>query len=246
MLHNFTIGISMPAPSDDVSSISPLHGDVSRLSGECNGITFELISDLRNMTQVYLAKWRCANGQGSTSIAEDASWDARLQQAYCRLLSYRSAESNAVPDWLYESCRLAALIFAGSLIQGTALSDSAKNTSSNNSRSRHSATTLLSALYSAFMRTDTRQCWGNLRGVFMWVTLVGGAACWPTSRLAFVEHGKETMVAEASARKCFALFAMKAVILTPFSLAPSTICTLRTMLKLQQLTSFNRAHGGHN
>lgn len=70
-------------------------------------------------------------------------------------------------DWMYESCRLAALIYCRmvlpripSIVTGVF----------------PPLSVLGRDLYRSLARTDTGDCWGDMAGVLYWCSLVGGAA----------------------------------------------------------------------
>jgi len=217
--------------SDSTGLVSPLHapnGDFSSIYGVCSATTLELLSDMHHLTQTYLARWRFVSDLDPASNAQVASCDAQLQETYARLLRRSPAENDTMPDWVYESCRLTALIYCRSIVHGTSLADSAQTIHAQNTR-----ITLLSALHAAMMQTDSRNCWGDMRGVFLWVCLVGGAASWPPSRRPSVELGGELSPAQAWARKCFALHALRTAVSVPFDQAGTMVEGLRTMLQVR-------------
>jgi hypothetical protein len=93
-------------------------------------------------------------------------------------------------------------------------------------------------LHAAVMQTDISACWGDMRGTFLWICLVGGAAAWPLSRMVSIEHESPTPT-QAWIRKFFALYAIKAIVSVPFDNAGSTIQALRTMLQVRHWVDLN-------
>jgi hypothetical protein len=222
--------------ASDNSLVSPLyapHGDFSRIYGICSAATLEILSDMHTLTQAYLARWNHMGNTNPTSNARVASYDAQLQHLYSRLLRRPSSEDDAIPDWVYESCRLAALIYCRSIVHGASLADSASTLHARSSSPDMTGTTLLDALHGALLQTDMRSCWGALRGVFLWVCLVGGAASWPSMHFTSIEENEETLLAQAWSRKCFALYAIRAAVSVSFDQASAVIQGLRTMLHVR-------------
>ncbi|KAF1937620.1 hypothetical protein EJ02DRAFT_469556 [Clathrospora elynae] len=227
---------SSPVLPDDGIPISPLSApieDMSRLYGHCSTRTMELTGDMQRCTSIFLARWSHTGTAESTLSGQLATCDAQLQQTYIRLLSLPSTEDDLSPNWIYESCRLAALIYCRSIIHGAAFADSAATMHARNAGPNTESSTLLAALYEALNKTDTQGCWGTpLRGIFLWVCLVGSAASWSSARPS--NDDEETSQASAWMRKCFALYAVRAAVSVPFELADATIHALRTMLQVRR------------
>jgi hypothetical protein len=227
------------------SLVSPLyasHGDFSSVYGVCSTATLEIISDMHSLTRNYLTRWGYASSLDPALHAQVASCDAQSQQAYARLLQRPSTLNDTFLNWVYESCRLAALIYCRSILHGSSLANSAAAMYVN---ADHEVTnvTLLSALHAAVMQTDTRNCWGEMRGVFLWVSLIGGAAAWPRPRFdATGDYAEELSPSEVWVRKYFSLLSIKAAVSVPFYQAGTTIEALRTMHQVRQWMDLN--HGG--
>jgi hypothetical protein len=229
-----TIASSQFGGNSFVSPLYALHGDFPSIYGLCSAATLEIISNMHNLTQTYLTRWEYASSLEPVLHAQVASCDAQTQQAYVRLLQYPSTFNDTSLDWVYESCRLAALIYCRSIVHGSSLAESAA-TMYANADQEVTNMTLLSALHAAIMQTDTRDCWGEMRGVFLWVCLVGGAAAWPRPRFnSVVDYAAEHSLSEAWVRKCFSLLCIKAALSVPFYHAGTTIEALRTMLQVRQ------------
>lgn len=234
--------LSESLPSD-VSTISPLyapHGDMLNIYGSCSIGAFEIISDMYALSQTFLARCSYGGNIHPAPNAAVAAYDAQLQQIYSRLRLRPSTEADLTPDWVYESCRLAALIYCRSIVRGVSLAESANLMHPRGSGPEADSTTLLLALHEALMRTDTRGCWGStMRGVFLWVCLVGGAASWPSARFSAGIDGEDTSPSSTWARKCFALYAVRASVSVPFEYADSMIQALRTMLQVRHWIGMN-------
>ncbi|KAF2030229.1 hypothetical protein EK21DRAFT_65923 [Setomelanomma holmii] len=164
------------------------------------------------------------------------SYDTQLHAAYARILRKPSAQNSILVDWTYESCRLAALIYCRSIAHSAPLRASAKVVHEPTTEPDVANINLLSALHVAVMQTDTRSCWGEQRGAFMWVCLVGGAASSQhLFRFNATQDELTNMTSQAWMRKCFALFAVRAALSTAFDQAHHAIEALRTMLHAQYL-----------
>jgi hypothetical protein len=236
MLRDFAPRTTASIPSHGDSPVSPLyapHGDLTSIYGLCSAATFEVLNDMHNLTQTYLARWRYVADLDPASSAQVASCDAQLQQIYTRLLQRPSTQGDPAPDWVYESCRLAALIYCRSIVHGASFADSAATMYAHSTDHEVTGMTLLSSLHAATMQIDARSCWGDMRSVFLWVTLIGGAAAWPQPRPYSIEDEDENSITRAWIRKCFALYAIRAAVSVPFHQAGPTIEALRTMLQVR-------------
>jgi hypothetical protein len=238
ILHDYALGTIRPTPTGSHYLVSPLYapgGDLSCIYGACSPTTLEILTDMRTLTQTYLARWGYVSDLDPASDAQVMSYDVQLQKLYSRILQCPSSEDDIMPDWIYESCRIAALMWCRSIIHGTPLADSAQIICARNTGHDATDMTLLTALHAAVMQTNTSSCWGDMRGVFLWVCLVGGAASWPSSQTVLFENEALSPV-QAWMRKCFALLSVKAAVSVPFDQTSSTIQALRTMLQVRHWT----------
>jgi hypothetical protein len=219
------------------SPLSPLsapHENPTRLTGVYSEGTSEIIRDMQSCTSMFLARSNHMGDAPIISSGQLAACDAQLQAIYSRILSLPSSEDDVVPDWTYESCRIAALIYCRSIIHGATFADSANTMPARISSSSPGGATLLSSLHDALARTDTQNCWGHdLSGVFLWVTLIGSAASWDSPSSPYTSQGKEKLHSLAWMRKCFTLYAVRAAVSVPFEHADATIHALRTMLGIR-------------
>lgn len=225
-----------PLPNNSMA-ISPLSSpskQTAHMYRVCSVGTAGIILEIQTCTDLFLARWSYAGEGRRVSSGQLANCDSQLQVIYSRLLSLPSAETDMAPDWIYESCRIAALIYCQSMVHGTSLANSASTAHATTVRPSSRSVTLLSALHSALEKTDTRSCWGpDLSGVFLWVTLIGSSASWMLARLKPKDHS-QTATWPA---KVFSLYAMRAAAFGPFDRADTTIYALRKFLKVRHWVS---------
>ncbi|KAG9185822.1 hypothetical protein G6011_07153 [Alternaria panax] len=203
----------------------------------CSAATTDIIWKMQRCTCTFLARWNHKGEPYMISSGQLASCDAELQNIYSDLLLLPSAEDDHSLDWVYESCRIAALIYCRSIVYGATLAESANIMHARISGSSVESVTLLSALHSAIGRTKAQTCWDfELSGAFLWVALVGAAA----SQSPPHPSSEETLQASAWMRKCFALYAVRAAVSVPFDYADATIHALRTMLQVQRFIAIRK------
>ncbi|KAL6707271.1 hypothetical protein ACN47E_004259 [Coniothyrium glycines] len=212
------------------SQISAVFGDLTQLYSHCTVQTLDVLRDIDELIQVVLSQ----SGQeivGGTTHLQRASEDGQLHQIYSRLLFRPSTEDDAAPDRIYECCRLAALIFCSALIQDTSLAVAASSLyASNTPFPETQSATLLSSLHSAIDQTNVRGCWGELRVLFLWVTLIGASASWAPHMYMPMD---DTMIPLTWTRKCFALYALRAAVSCVPEDADATIRSLQVMLQIR-------------
>ncbi|KZM18882.1 uncharacterized protein EKO05_0010389 [Ascochyta rabiei] len=208
--------------------ISPLyspHGDFATLRDSCSAHTLNIITDMYGLSHAPLDR------NDSTDM-EQAS--PNHDQGSNRLFHSLSTKHTQPWDWIHEAVRLASLIHTHALLHGTTLANAA-NTTHHDATTTPGAATLLHLLLNALERTDTTHCWGPMRGVFLWVCLLGGAASWtPTGPGS--ESGESTQPVSARvawARKCFSLWAIRAVVRIGFAHADATMEALGAALRIQ-------------
>ncbi|KAF2110852.1 hypothetical protein BDV96DRAFT_192468 [Lophiotrema nucula] len=238
MLHGYVPSRRQSTTLQRSLPVSPLyapHGDLSPMYGLCTDATYEILCDMHELTRTFVARWTYVGGS-STDLA---SYDAHMQQIYTTLLLRPSTDDDITADWVYESCRLAALIYCRSIVQGMPLSDSANTIHARSSGADISGITMISALHNALENTDKSGLWGDMCGVFLWICLVGGAGSWPSSQLVFGERD-DLHTSSAWVRKCFALLAVKSSLSHGFEHAGAVVEAQRTMLQVQSLINLKR------
>lgn len=228
-----------PTPFSDglQGPISPLYvpqQDFSLLYGKCSMDTFEIIKDMHSLTMLTLSRSSYGNVIQPSGPGRDGQ-DPQFQHIYNRHMQRPSTKDLFTSDYIYESCRLAGIIYCASLVHEAPFADSANMLHAcDDVGLGFEHVTTISLLQDAVSRTDTSHSWGNeLRGVFLWVCLVGGAASWSNSRLSSSESLAPVPV-NAWARKFFALNAVRASVSVPFEHADSMIQALRNMQHIRQ------------
>jgi len=241
MLHGFAPSRRQSityARSPPISPLYPLHEDISGIYGSCSDATYAILHDMHELTKTFLTRWNYVGGlYPPSSDAELAAYDVSMTQIYTRLLYRPSSQNDVTPDWYYESCRLAALIYCRSIVQGMPLADSANVMNNETSPGTNGAKiTIKQALHNALDSTDKRNHWGNVNmsGVFLWVCLVGGAGSWPSTRSVYGERD-EDQAPEAWIKKCFSLYAVQCAIAEASEHASAVVESQRTMLQVQSL-----------
>lgn len=224
---------------------------------QCHNLTYGLLCDMRELTDLFIAFHATVSGthedQGRPRrCILRAEYDERTHEICMRVASLPSAKASGTPvhkDWIYEAWRLAALIYTSAILARVPFSTAAdpeQNFMFNdpvlvyttrvhrNLCSRR----LNETLYEVLERTDTGDLWSGMIGVFYWVTAVGAAA----SRTQTTIHPTNSNLPHSEAhamwvRRCFVMYAMRAVILSVFEHSLPTVSAQDTLLKVQELLS---------
>lgn len=204
----------MPGKHTYVSPLYAPQNDFTTVSASCSAHTLDILRNMYTLTQAILNK---------SHITGPQEISTHMEKVYPCLVNKYLTQDDLTPDWIHESIRLAALIYTHSTLNPNHPTNTAHKTPSTDT------TTLLPALQDALQKTTLTNCWGPLRGVFLWVCLIGATACEapPNSPRAQIP------IATMWARKCFSLWAIRAVESVGFEHADTMMRTLENALRVR-------------
>lgn len=163
---------------------------------------------------------------------------ASLPSAYIPIL----ATSN---DWVYEACRIAALIYATALDMHVPFSVAASyNSSLPDGPGAHLS--LAEELLEALKRTDLFNIWSNMSGVLYWILAVGAAAARTTSTLDMCAPTTPTQEREQWVRRCLILHGTRTMILLAPEHAIPVLNAQKRLLRVQELIAYPRSPQHHH
>ena len=194
-------------------------GKANNIRVSCSVQTLEIIHAMHELTNTFI---REKDGSGTFIPAP------YHHSTYERLLRGPSTQPGQAPDWVHESVRLTAILYTHAILYQATLATSANAPFQSPSMG---PTTLLRALLNAVQQTGPTSCWGDMRGVFLWVCLIGGAASWGTIQTECAGSAPPL----AWVRKCFSLWAVRAVVSAGFEHADGMLETLRTGIRVRSL-----------
>jgi hypothetical protein len=232
----------------------------------CSGTTLGLLCDMRELTDICIAHSAALDTVFDLDVQSHDAWhapsletyDAKLAGIRARLVSLPSAH---VPnlctthDWVYEACRIAAIIYTSAMIMRVPLSVAAYpvgNVIMRDIASLMGATDseqasiprLTETLYETIEKTNIGDLWGSMTGVFYWVTTVGAAAA--RTPVNIDVYSRPSCVNEAYAtwvRRCLIMFATRAMILMVFEHPLPLILAEKKLLKVQELLGSGSSRG---
>lgn len=177
-------------------------------------------------------------------------YKVRVNEIRSRLVSQPSAHTPGLlisKDWIYETCRIAALIYTNAIAMGVPFSMAADPNSiesveaptpfAGRNRNAPSHTThLTEALYETLQRTDINNVWKDMPGVLYWVSAVGAAAARIPSTMNMAQQDKpEYKAYSVWVRRCLIMTATRTMIVLVFEHPTAIISAQKTLLKVQEL-----------
>jgi hypothetical protein len=224
----------------------------------CSKATRSIISDMRNLTDLFIAN-KIELGPGSIK-EEDEGHRSRALQAYnitshdirlrtLSLLSAEQHESLTCNDWVYEACRLAAIIYAEAIVEETPFSkvgdpnyfrgsfNSSLTTTDTRSTRRSRTASLVGKLYEALKSTDLANVWNDMAGVLYWVCAVGAAA----ARTPDPRSKDHRSTHPISVRRFLHMNAARTMMILVSGHPIPMIMALKKLLKVQELISIHDA-----
>ena len=225
---------------------------------ECNASIHDLLCDMRDLTDLFIAHNSGNNVIFDLDVLARDPWngpsstefDAKVIEIRAKVASLPSARDPGLAttnDWVYEACRIAAIIYASAIIMRVPLSaaadpdrniimcDMASLAGSLGITPGHTPR-LTETLYEVLEKTNTGDLWNNMSGVFYWVTTVGAAAARTPVNIDM--YSRPTCANEAYAtwvRRCLIMHATRAMILFVFAQPLPLLLAEKKLLKVQEL-----------
>ncbi|KAL6707108.1 hypothetical protein ACN47E_004860 [Coniothyrium glycines] len=252
------------SPLHDATALpeSPLfcpRADFSTITHDprCATATLELLRDMRELTDLVIS--HTTNNletpyekekAGTQSHDSCLDYERKAESTYAKLVLMPSAYASghaSTGDWLYEACRIAALIYTTAIILRVNFSvaaDPAQNPRISNleylnyprTQGSETAFRLTSVLYEVLEKTDTDHIWSDMAGVLYWICAVGAAAA-RTSITSTIEPANLTYPEKhiLRARRCLVMYATRAMIVLVFQHPTSLILSQQKLLRVQEI-----------
>lgn len=224
----------------------------------CSEFTYDLLCDMRDLTDLFIA--HSSDLETVLDVDEEASvsptepylldYDAKICEMRAKLASLPSAYTPGLPttnDWIYEACRIAAIIYASAIIMRVPFSvaaEAGRNPILLDSASlmdpldgaRLLSTRLTEALYEAMEKTNNGSVWDDMSGVYYWVAAVGAAAARTSVTICTYQRPSSHSEAYATwVRRCLMMFATRAIIILMFQHPFPVLIAQKKLVKVQEL-----------
>lgn len=223
----------------------------------CSQPTLEILTDMKELTQIFVTRNTALNiiqDIDATDVTRlsspDDDYEATLNDTRTRVLLLPSAHLPGTPvsgDWVYEACRIAALIYTNAIVLGVPFSVAADPNCVNffetsmpftgwESSEQFHKPNLTEALHETLQRADTSNVWKNMSGVLYWVSAVGAAAARIPSILDMAQASRPgSRDYSVWVRRCLVMTATRTMIVGIFEHPTAIITAQRTLLKVQEL-----------
>lgn len=223
----------------------------------CSRSTYELLCDMRDLTDLVIAQNASpsvihgVDTEETNCVAASAvDYESRIAAICARLRSLPSAYTAGLAtsnDWIFEACRITALIYTGSVIQRVNFSVAAHPANNplvssteihNHPRPDKSINTfrLTSALLEVLKRTDIDNVWSDMAGVLYWISAVGAAA----ARTSIPMNAEPNTLSNDESymvwvRRCLTLYATRTMIVLVFQHPMPIVLAQKTLLRIQEI-----------
>jgi hypothetical protein len=220
---------------------------------------------MRDLTDVFIAH---NAGLGSVYDVEAerpgrlsppaVEYEAKASVIHQRLSSLPSAYTPghaASDDWVYETCRIAALIYTTAFIMRVPFSVAANlshhhheppdaGSSAKPSAGDDPTTRLTEALYESLGRTDIANLWNNMTGVLYWVCAVGAAAARMPSTIDMTAQARlQNEAYSVWVRRCLIMTSTRTMIVLIFQHPVPMLIAQKRLLKVQELIGTGDVRG---
>ncbi|CBX97065.1 hypothetical protein IAQ61_007992 [Plenodomus lingam] len=212
----------------------------------------QLICDMRDLGDLFIG---CATTMSnvdtaqhkdttrmSSSAFELNTWTSEMIDRLINLPSASEAGHLFTDDWIYESCRIASLIYAAAIkvrISFPEAADPTRNSlyaeSVRLSGGSKCTTSLSVLLFKTLERTDIENTWGDLAGVLYWVCSIGAMS----ARTTTMEQGASTEF-DIWVRRCLSMHASRLLIMLAFQYSLPMATMAKKLLKVRQLVAPTR------
>jgi hypothetical protein len=199
---------------------------------------------MHHLTLAFLAQTKestlglCVLQQGKHDRLQNSSVAAEIQE---RLFALPSAQTPGQPiagDWVYESCRIASLIYTIAMVGCTPLPAAVHPLKRLSSATQASQADMLRQmaheLCTALQQCDMSDAWGDMAGVLYWATSIGAAAAY-TPLPNNPQAAQDEVLHQSTAFKHLSLVSMRAMILLVFPFPVAIIQSQKILLSIQQL-----------
>lgn len=224
---------------------------------QCSPYTLELLVDMRDLTEVFVAHKTALNtvhDMDAVDITQlsppSEAYEATIHAIQTRLSSLPSAHTPGVSvsgDWVYETCRLAALIYTTAIAMVVPFSVAADPKhvdpfatpllpTNRNDDKKAAKRHLSETLFETLQRTNTSNLWRNMSGVLYWVSAVGAAAARVPESVDMTQRARFRSEAYSVwIRRCWIMTATRTMIVLVFEHPTAMIAAQHTFLKVQEL-----------
>lgn len=224
---------------------------------QCSTFTLDILSDMRDLTSIFLAHNTNLNQIYDVDAVEierlstpDEVYKATLFAIRTNLACLPSAHTPGIAvsgDWVYEACRIAAIIYTNAIVMGVPFSVAADPNhvkffepsipfGDRDSDEQFIRPHLTETLHETLKQADTSNVWENMSGVLYWVSAVGAAAARIPRAMNMARQDRFASEAYSVwVRRCLIMISTRTMIVLVFEHPMAIIAAQSTLLKVQEL-----------
>lgn len=224
----------------------------------CSVTTHDLLCDMLDLTNLFISHNAAVGAVLDLEAHPDspprgppsAELNGKFAEIRAKVASLPSAHIPGLPttnDWVYEACRLCAIIYTSAIIMHVPLSAAAEPRRNIIMQDIVALTgsyestlpfvpRITETLYEVIEKTNIGDLWNNMSGVFYWVTTVGAAAA--RMPVTMDLYRRPTCANDAYAtwvRRCLIMFATRCLILTLFEHPLPLLMAEKRLLQVQEI-----------
>jgi hypothetical protein len=217
----------------------------------CSQVTQAILRSMRDLTELFLAIPGAQANADGVKVEDDErgsrcllEYRHKANDIFTYLVSLPSATNPghvSSQDWVYEACRIAALIYTIAIIERVPFSVAVRSSifsnisgsgSVANSAATHQSLAIspVEALFEALKRTDVSNVWRDMAGVLYWVCAVGAAAARTPTALDPVHQSQQVWV-----RQCLVMHGARTLIILLFQHPMPIIMAQQQLLRVQEV-----------
>jgi hypothetical protein len=211
----------------------------------CSRSTSDILRDMCDLTNNFISGNESVHDIDTGCAGRRApqlSFAFKASEIHERLASLPSAHTPNIfitGDWVYEACRIAAIIYTTAIDICVPFSVAANNISSTARRATRTPKTQsvsVELLLKALGRTDMANVWKNMSGVLYWVCAVGAAAARTPATIDIRRRpSNSTQIREARVRLCLIMHATRTMTVLMLEHPVPVLIAQQELLRVQEL-----------
>jgi hypothetical protein len=209
----------------------------------CSIATYQVLCDMRDLTNLFIKKTTKDikeedEERTSLSLQDYPKEVSAIRERLASLPSAYSPGHETSNDWVYEACRIAALIYTTAIFFEVPLSVAAdpnhyRDLSGSSSTANSDVTR---QLLSVLERTDVGNIWSDMAGVLYWVCAVGAAAArTPAALDESLQFLPRCASDQVWVRRCLVMHATRTMLILIFQHPTPMIMAQKKLLQVQEL-----------
>jgi hypothetical protein len=222
----------------------------------CSPSTCNLLRDMRDLTDLFISnnasnevELNLADVSAAYMSSTGLDYNKNVAGIRERLMLLPSADlpgHQGTGDWVYEACRLTAMIYTASIVCSLPFSIAAYSShnllwaEAESLREPHDrqivlTTHLSELLLQVLERTDLANMWNGMAGVLYWITTVGAAAARTPTIPTILQRPLYSNPCKPRVRQCLAMYSMRSYVLLGLKHQMPILLSQKRLSRVQEL-----------